>query len=337
MYKLLESCDTIIVNNKSINYFNDMETIPFMIFNNIFYYNEKYRGLNHHNMADDLPSDLKTLYRKTSVNDMIKGRLFLKYKVISFWNFIETYKELSNIVDRVNENIKEVKIDSSWKLDVCIQFNPKLKEVNLEEYDIETYTENYMDFALIPFDKLYLVYDGLGSVGIGSRNPNRISLEDRLKLYQEDVNLDDMLKHNRTIEIYNKEPYFKKYLSNPNNYKNSIYYHINCSTGVYGAGKGLYLGRDLKALKKFYDLENEYTYDVYKEIENIKWMNLMDYDEFEKFKNMAVGRFGKNENHFKLLTLELGFDGILYFDPYATGEEFVLFNTEKVKKIKSDM
>jgi len=37
------------------------------------------------------------------------------------------------------------------------------------------------------------------------------------------------------------------------------------------------------------------------------------------------------------LTLELGFDGILYFDPYATGEEFVLFNTEKVKKIKSDM
>ncbi len=29
----------------------------------------------------------------------------------------------------------------------------------------------------------------------------------------------------------------------------------------------------------------------------------------------------------------MGFDGIRYYDPQATGEEFVLFNTEKVRKV----
>ena len=33
------------------------------------------------------------------------------------------------------------------------------------------------------------------------------------------------------------------------------------------------------------------------------------------------------------MTLELNYDGIRYFDPIATGEEFVLFNTHKVKRI----
>jgi len=32
-------------------------------------------------------------------------------------------------------------------------------------------------------------------------------------------------------------------------------------------------------------------------------------------------------------TLGLGFDGIRYFDPCTTGEEFVLFNVDKVKMI----
>ena len=36
-----------------------------------------------------------------------------------------------------------------------------------------------------------------------------------------------------------------------------------------------------------------------------------------------------------MLTLKKGFDGIRYFDPYTTGEEFVLFNTDKVIKVRT--
>jgi hypothetical protein len=32
--------------------------------------------------------------------------------------------------------------------------------------------------------------------------------------------------------------------------------------------------------------------------------------------------------------IEMGYDGIRYYDPLATGEEFVLFNRSKIKKIK---
>ncbi len=50
------------------------------------------------------------------------------------------------------------------------------------------------------------------------------------------------------------------------------------------------------------------------------------------FENEAIEKFGKHEhcNHLKALTLLKGFDGIRYYDPLATGEEFVLYNTEKV-------
>ena len=33
------------------------------------------------------------------------------------------------------------------------------------------------------------------------------------------------------------------------------------------------------------------------------------------------------------IVMGMGFDGIRYYDPYATGEEFVLFNLETISKV----
>ncbi len=44
----------------------------------------------------------------------------------------------------------------------------------------------------------------------------------------------------------------------------------------------------------------------------------------------------KNNNELKKMTLSLGYDGIRYYDPIATGEKFVLYNTDKVELIRVD-
>ena len=56
---------------------------------------------------------------------------------------------------------------------------------------------------------------------------------------------------------------------------------------------------------------------------------------FENFEVEAKQKFpgSKLNDHFRLLTLNKGYDGIRYYDPIATGEEFVLYNTQKLRRI----
>jgi hypothetical protein len=145
----------------------------------------------------------------------------------------------------------------------------------------------------------------------------------------------DMLNHPETKEIMDYNEINRFFLANPKFYKENIYYHVNCNLGCPGVGQGLYLGKDKQALKRLYDIENiGYKTDTY--IGEPNWLNLMDYSDYKEFEKIAIEKYNKTKfnNHLKLYCLELQYDGIMYFDPYTTGEEYVLFNTDKVKKIK---
>ena len=107
----------------------------------------------------------------------------------------------------------------------------------------------------------------------------------------------------------------------------------------------MYLGKDKDALISFYGIElDDIIVDTY--VGNINWLDLIDYKDYKKFEIEAVKKYGENYTQksslldidirgqfIKKLTIEKGFDGVRYYDPNATGEEFVLFNTKSVKKI----
>jgi len=122
-------------------------------------------------------------------------------------------------------------------------------------------------------------------------------------------------------------------LSQTKNYNPSIYYHATGGLGEVGLGEGLYLGKDKRALNNFYNLEGG-GIDIYEG--NPKFIDLTLYTDLENFQEEAKQKFPdcKLNEHFNLLTFSKGYDGIRYYDPIASGEEFVVFNCEKLKLIK---
>ena len=128
-------------------------------------------------------------------------------------------------------------------------------------------------------------------------------------------------------------------LSNPDNFVDGIYYHqanseeekrgiiingfdinkikkSNC-----GFGRGLYLGRDKQALINFYSEDMNSPSDFTLKIKgNFNFLNLLDNQDF-----LLKGRGDVEER-----VLSMGYDGVRYYDPDATGEEFVLFNHSKI-------
>lgn len=134
----------------------------------------------------------------------------------------------------------------------------------------------------------------------------------------------------------------RNYLSNlgdPNNFVEGVYYHqvnseedkkniirngfdvsmvrkSNC-----GAGRGLYLGRDKNALINFYsDNVNNSKSFVLKIVGDFNFLDLLDKQDF----------LMENRENLEEKVLSMGYDGIRYYDPDATGEEFVLFNSSKI-------
>jgi hypothetical protein len=141
----------------------------------------------------------------------------------------------------------------------------------------------------------------------------------------------------------------ENYHAKTKNYKPNTYYHLNTKAkGLNaGVGKGLYLGKDKDALISFYGIDlDDIIIDTY--VGNINWLDLIDYKDYKEFEIEAIKKYGKNYTQksslsdvdlrgqfIKKLTIEKGFDGVRYYDPYATGEEFVLFNTKKLKKVEN--
>jgi len=147
----------------------------------------------------------------------------------------------------------------------------------------------------------------------------------------------------KKYEEYLKNEYGKRNyslnLSNPNNFVDGIYYHQTNSeeekdniakngfdeTRVFnsncGVGRGLYLGRDKQALINFYSTNLNKPKDFILKIKgDFNFFNLLDNQSF-----LQKYREGLKEK-----ILSMGYDGIRYYDPDATGEEFVLFNYSKI-------
>lgn len=123
-------------------------------------------------------------------------------------------------------------------------------------------------------------------------------------------------------------------LAKTKNYKKNIYYHATGGTGEIGVGQGLYLGKDRRALRNFYNGDGERGC-----IETFKgqpiFIDLTIYKDFDTFEKEAIKLYGKDKHkcHFKKLTIKKGYDGIRYYDPIATGEEFVVYQTNKLIKL----
>ena len=119
------------------------------------------------------------------------------------------------------------------------------------------------------------------------------------------------------------------------NYIEGIFYHAGNGTGEIGLGKGLYLGKDKNALHNFYNLGGALGSSMKTYKGEPSFLDLTEPNSLEIFEKEAIQKFGEQEdkNHLCLATIENDFDGIRYFDPSATGEEFVLYNTNTVKLI----
>ena len=128
----------------------------------------------------------------------------------------------------------------------------------------------------------------------------------------------------------------EEFFAKEKNFKPSTYYHVNTKNEepYAGVGNGLYLGRDKEALLNFYDIEQQgFTVSEYKG--NPNWLDLTNYDDFNGFKNMVKNIDGNiiNSDIVSGIVIQMGYDGIRYYDHNATGEEFVLFNEDKLKKL----
>jgi len=129
------------------------------------------------------------------------------------------------------------------------------------------------------------------------------------------------------------------------NYKKNIYYHVRTDGDeMEGVGEGLYLGKDKDVLIKFYGsyyLDNNEDNDDKIHLQifqgNPNFLDLTRRINFKEFKELSKKEFPneENNNELKKMTLQIGYDGIRYHDPIATGEEFVLYNTDKVKLIET--
>lgn len=158
----------------------------------------------------------------------------------------------------------------------------------------------------------------------------------RKKVILNTKDLLDLPETRERLENYGDEDMIKRKikfdLARAENYKTNTFYHATGGIGEAGVGEGLYLGKDKKALNNFYNCDGEYG-EILEYEGNPKFIDLTLYSAFEKFEKEAIIKYGKQKHneHLKKLTIEKGFDGIRYYDPIATGEEFVLFNTFKVK------
>jgi hypothetical protein len=121
--------------------------------------------------------------------------------------------------------------------------------------------------------------------------------------------------------------------------KRKTEYDISLRQGV-SLINGMYLGKDVGALKDFYGMDA----DVYvtKGYGEPKWMNLMKRADEEKFYKDVEKKYGVKEiqkekfaQSMEKEILDRGYDGVKYFDPWATGEEYLLIKTDALSRNKS--
>lgn len=145
-----------------------------------------------------------------------------------------------------------------------------------------------------------------------------------IKIMKESFSADDIKTWKRDFHAKTK------------NYLPQTYYRYDgAGEGYAGAGNGLYLGRDQKALFNFYNQFGDRELPLHTFKGEPVWLDIMDsrrnkiWDDFLKSKGIDQ----TNSDDIAKIVKGLGFDGIKYYDAMATGEEYVLFNTKVLMRV----
>ena len=159
-----------------------------------------------------------------------------------------------------------------------------------------------------------------------------VTSEDMIRDIETKRRMSDLGLNNEEIKRW-----VEKNHSKTKNYIPNTYYRAEGGSGEgsAGVGNGLYLGRDEQAILNFYAWDSkEDKASIYHGTP--KWLDLMDYSKYDAFESdlKKKGIEMMNSNKVGDIVKKMGYDGIRYYDPTATGEEFVLFNTERLKKIR---
>lgn len=105
-------------------------------------------------------------------------------------------------------------------------------------------------------------------------------------------------------------------------------YDIGTRAGISNVN-GLYVGRDKTALDNFYNIAAERGENMIKFEGNPKLLDLTNEDAMIKFTDKY-----KTGDEIEKAVSEMGYDGIKYFDPLATGEEIVITNTKALRPVE---
>lgn len=105
-------------------------------------------------------------------------------------------------------------------------------------------------------------------------------------------------------------------------------YDVGTRAGISNVN-GLYVGRDKTALDNFYNIAAERGENMIKFEGNPKLLDLTNEDAMIKFTDKY-----KTGDEIEKAVSEMGYDGIKYFDPFATGEEIVITNTKALRPVE---
>lgn len=97
-------------------------------------------------------------------------------------------------------------------------------------------------------------------------------------------------------------------------------------------GSALYVGRDPAALKEFYgELQGVDDGEVFEfKADDLNILDAREIADFDKIKRDAKKEFPDEKFPVGAYARAHGYDALVYFDPWATGEEFAIFNKDKV-------
>jgi len=165
-------------------------------------------------------------------------------------------------------------------------------------------------------------------------------ISDLSKIDEPYISVPDMFKSQEVKDDVDFEEISYYNIGDGTDMEDNTYYHVNTDNTQFGGGEyagvghGLYLGRDKEHLLRYYDMQsNGYSVNTYKG--EPKWFNVMKGDNFSAFKQ-AFSHQGidiVNSKEVGEVITKMGYDGVRYWDTMATGEEFVLFNQDKLKQV----
>ena len=291
--------DSVLLQNVEILTGDYQETLSHAKGNTLFYFDPPYRPLNNTSSFND--------YTKEAFNDFAQCRLkeFCDKVTLKGYKFMLSNSDCftTPLKDRFFEDLYITyvidRVQASRMVNAKADKRGKLTELLIHNYIIGS---PYQYTA----EELFLSTEYKEEIEFALGEPS-----------------DDFYKVR-----------FKKDIAKTKKYKEGIYYHATGGLGESGVGRGLYLGKDRSALNNFYNSDGEEGY-IQKYIGFPNFIDLTNPMKYNQFEHEAILKYGKDEasDYMKKYTLEKGFDGIRYYDPSTTGEEFVLYNIDKVKLV----